>query len=187
MSDFMRGFSTGEFVQAMTENSSPAAELTTLLNFTPGDLDTNRSGKLSPSQEQKLQALQSRALMIGAGVFFALALLATMFLFGGQTSSSGILTLIGFLLTGLNAVLMGMFGRQWMRLNADLRGDSIDVVAGKLERILRPTGRINNYIVRVNNIDFAVNKDTFKAFTHEAPYRLYRTRHSHILLSVEPG
>jgi hypothetical protein len=171
----------------MSATPSPAAELMPLLNFTLDDLENNRSGKLSAAQQQHLKSLQTRLLMIGSGVFFALAFLATLFLFGGQSASSGILTLIGFLLTGLNAIVMGMFGRQWMRLNADLRGDSIDMIGGKLERILRPTGRINNYVLRVSQTDFAVNKDTFKAFQHEAPYRMYRTRHSRILLSAEPG
>ena len=40
--------------------------------------------------------------------------------------------------------------------------------------------------VRVNGEDFHVNKDLFKLFRHEVPYRLYRAPHSRVLLAAEP-
>lgn len=171
----------------MTSSPAPVTDLMPLLHFTLADLEANRGGRLSPGQQVRLKQLQTRLVFIGAAVFIGLAFLATVFLFVGQTGGAAILSLTGAGLTGINALAIGLFARQWLRLSADLRTDGVVTISGTLERILRPTGRVHHYILRVSGEEVVVNKDTFKVFQHDAPYHLYRTRHSRILLSAEPG
>lgn len=128
---------------------------------------------------------QSRLLGIGAAAFFGAVFLATIFLYIGQINQTVVLSIMGVLLTLVNAIWVGSVARQWMRLSADLREDKVDVLAGTLERVLRPTRYGQNYVVRIAGQDFAVDKETFKAFQHQADYRFYRTTHTRSLLSVE--
>jgi hypothetical protein len=79
-----------------------------------------------------------------------------------------------------------MFGRTWMRLSADMRGGQVEIIAGPMERVIRPTSRVNNYVLRVEGVDFVVRKDLFKLFRHQQPYRLYRSPHARVLLAAEP-
>lgn len=160
-------------------------DLMQALGFGDADLQANRAGTLSENQQGRLSRLQQRALMFGGAGFFGFALLATIFIFMGQQNETAILSFIGVMLTVCNAIYIGMFGRQWLRLAADKRNNQVEALQGQLERIIRPTGRINNYVVRVADTDFAVDKTVFKAFQHEARYRLYRAPHSYVLLAAE--
>jgi hypothetical protein len=164
----------------------PVEAIMPLLRFTAADLAANQQGSLSAAQQARLQQLQTRLIAIGVIVFFVMALLATGFLYGGATGSTPILSFVGVMLTVLNAIVVGMLARQWMRLNADVRAGNIEILSGKLERVLRAGRQMNNYVLRLNQVDFAVNKETFKVFRHEQQYRFYRTPHSRILLSAEP-
>jgi len=164
---------------------SERAELMSRLRFTADDVESNQAGTLSDTQEERMRQQQSRLLMIGASTFIAAVFLATLFLFVGQRNQSIVLSIIGVLLTLVNALWIGSVARQWMRLSADLRENKVDVLDGVLERILRPTRYGQNYVVRIAGQDFAVDKETFKAFQHQATYRFYRTPHMRTLLSVE--
>lgn len=155
------------------------------LRFTPEDLSANRAGKLSPAQLAHLRRLQGRAMRWAGAGFGLFVLVATGFLFLGVQQNSGIATLTGMFITVLNAISMGMFARHYMRLHADLESGAVEQLQGKLERIIRPLGRVNNYVLRVAGVDFGVTKDLFKLFEHQAPYTLYRTAHTHLLLSAE--
>lgn len=161
------------------------SELMTRLRFTAADLAANQGGELSEEQQARLRQSQTRLVAIGAASFIAAVFLATLFLFLGQQNRTLVLTIIGILLTLVNALWVGTVARQWLRLSADLREQTVEMLAGPLERVLRPTRAGQNYLVRVAGHDFAVDKETFKAFTHEATYRFYRTPHTHTLLSVE--
>lgn len=157
------------------------------LQFTGDDLLANRQGQLGDNQRQRLQSLQVRALIIGASGFFAFALVATIFLFFGSENSLLIMTLIGIFITICNAIFVGMFARQYMRLRADLTGGEIDNIAGQLERVVIPNGRMNNFLLRIEGEEFYVKKDLFKLFRHEVHYTIYRAKHSRVLLSAEPN
>lgn len=163
---------------------SERAELMSRLRFTADDLEANQAGTLSDTQEERMRQQQSRLLLIGTSTFIAAVFLATLFLFVGQRNQSLVLSIIGVLLTMVNALWIGSVARQWMRLSADLRENKVDVLDGVLERILRPTRYGQNYVVRIAGQDFAVDKETFKVFQHQAPYRFYRTPHMRTLLSV---
>ena len=157
------------------------------LQFTEADLIANRQGHLGDNQRQRLQGLQTRALLIGTLGFFGFALVATIFLFFGSENNLLIMTLIGIFITICNAIYVGIFARQYMRLRADLHSGEIDVLEGQLERVVIPNGRMNNFLLRIKDEEFYVKKDLFKLFRHDVHYRFYRTIHSHVLLSAEPN
>lgn len=163
----------------------PVEELMIPLRFTPEDLAANQQGTLGPQQQQRLKRLRSRTLWIGGLVFFGLALTATILLFlGGR--GAGVLSLMGILLTMINALSVGLFGRQWMRFNADLSDEQVAALQGRLERVLVPNRRVNNYVLRIQDTDFFVTKEQFRLFRHEEPYRIYQAPYSGTLLAAEP-
>lgn len=157
-----------------------------VMNFDTADITANRQGDLSARQQQRLHRMRRRAIVIGGALFFLLAFIATLLMFIGQQNGTWVLGFLGVLVTVCNAILMGMFGRHYMRLSADLRSGNVERISGEMNRVVRPIGKVNNYHLRVNEVDFVVDKDTFKLFRHEHAYHLYRARRSGILLSAEP-
>ena len=157
----------------------------TTLEFTSDDLQANRAGQLSAVQIDRLGRARRRNATVGVGVVIVVAFIATLLLFAGQRNTSPILGALGIAVTTINAVLVGMFARNWLRFNADLREGQVTVIKGTLERVIRPTGRVNNYVIRVDGESFSVTKEQFKAFDHEQPYCLYRAPHAGMLLSAE--
>jgi hypothetical protein len=156
------------------------------MQFDTDDLQANREGQLGANQIQRLQALQRRALLIGLGGFFGIGLLATTFIYFAQVNDALILMLVGIFMTMINALFVGLYGRQWILLNTDIRNNVIETISGPMERVVRADSRMNNFLLRVDGHDFVVKKDLFKLFRHEVPYRLYRTPLSRVLLAAEP-
>lgn len=157
------------------------------LGYTPDDLQANQTGALGTAQSERLRQMKRRAVIAGTVGFFALALLATIFLYIGGLNNSAILTLVGVGLTLCNALLIGLIARHWLRLDADLRdGQPVCALIGPLERVIRPGGNLTQYVLRVDGKEIAVKKSVFKLFRHEQAYRLYRAHHSGILLGAEP-
>lgn len=166
-------------------SSTAANGLMAAIGFTAEDLQANRAGEIGPTQAVRLRRLQRRALTFGGAGLFLFAFVATGFLFLGQQNGSPILTLVGMLVTVLNAISVGFFGRQYMRLNADLRGERVETISGPVERVIRANGRANNFLIRVADETFFVSRDLFRQFEHETPHRLYRAPHSRVLLAAE--
>lgn len=172
----------------MTQASTipPLTVFMDVMGFTVVDLEANRQGNLSSAQADNLKQTRQRNTLIGAGLFFVIVIVATIMIFVGQQNQSIILSAIGGLLTVINAIMMGMIGRSYMRTSADLRDGNIDMLEGELERIVRPSRQQDNYLLRLNNVSLYVTKEIFIQFRHETPYRIYRTRFSSVLLSAEP-
>ncbi len=166
----------------MTEHTSA---LMTALNFTSEDLEANRQSNLSDAQSQRLKSIRQRNTLIGVMIFFVTVIIATLFIFFGQQNQNTILSGIGGILTVLNAVMMGVVGRSYMRTSADLRDGGVQVLEGKLERVIKRGRRGDNYLIRVDNASIYVTQDIFLQLKHEKRYRLYRTRMSGVLLSAE--
>jgi len=166
----------------MSEHTS---KLMTALNFDRDDLVANRQGNLSKAQADRLKGIQRRNIMIGVAVFFVLVIISTTLIFFGQQNESTILSGIGGLLTVINAVMIGVIGRSFMRTNADLRDGGVEMLDGKLERVVRRGRRGDNYLIRVGDASIYVTQDIFLSLQHEKQYRLYRTRLSGVLLSAE--
>ncbi|MGB1287959.1 MAG: hypothetical protein ACPG7F_15585 [Aggregatilineales bacterium] len=136
----------------------PAEALMPFLNFTPDDLIANRAGQIGEMQQEHLKRAQQRVVLFGVGGFYALAFVGTVFLFMGAQNESAILSLVGVLIVVLNGLLVGLLGRQYMRLRADLRSGTVDIVAGTMERVVQSGRQINNYLLRVNDVEIAAFK-----------------------------
>src|SRR5688572_16429231 len=107
---------------------SDRAELMSRLRFTAEDVAANQEGSFSEAQEARLRQQQARLLWIGAAAFFGAVFLATLFLFIGQRNQTLVLTIIGVLLTMVNAIWVGSVARQWLRLSADLRENRVEIL-----------------------------------------------------------
>lgn len=166
----------------MTDHTSA---LMTALDFTTDDINANRQGNLSKPQTARLKKLRRRNIIIGVTAFFVIVLIATTLIYVGQRNENLILSGVGGLLTVLNAVMMGILGRSYMRTTADLRDGGVETLEGKLERIVKRGKQGDNYMVRIDQTEIYVTKEIFLQLKHEKPYRLYRTRLSGVLLSAE--
>lgn len=164
----------------------PAERLMQPLQFTPADLQANRNGQLGTTQRARIQKLRRRTALIGTAGFFGFVLLATALLYLGLRQNSIIFSIMGGATLLVNAVFIGMFARQWLRLSADLRQAQVDTLRGELERVVRASGQVSNFVIRVDGVDFAVPKETFNLFRHEHRYTVYRAPRSGVLLAAEP-
>lgn len=166
-------------------------DLMNLLNFSAADLDANRKGKLSAAQIHRLRGRRQRSILIGVGGMLGVALVATTFLFLGSQQASPILTLVGWSVAILNAVMMGVFLRHWLRLGADISGNSVTTLCGETTftvRLLNP--RTALYLVRVEQegsvIELDVGRDVFEALRrHKGRCCFYRALYTGTLLTVE--
>lgn len=162
--------------------------LMTALRFTPEDLAANRAGRLSEVQVYHLRVRRQRSILSGIGLILAAALIATLFLFAGRRGDNPILMFVGMGVTLCSAAFTGIFARHWLRLSADVQAQTVQVISGRLERVVRPvTRRVVNYAVRVETVEVVVSKDIFEVFQHKSDYTLYQARHSGLLLAAEPG
>lgn len=171
----------------MTQASTipPKTALMDVMGFTSADLKANQQGNLSSAQANNLKKTRQRNTMIGAVAFFVIVIIATALIFLGQQAENPILSTIGGSLTVINAIMIGMLGRSYLRTSADLRDGNVDVLEGTLERIVRPGRQQDNYLLRIDGVSLTVSKEIFIQFRHETPYRIYRTRLSGVMLSAE--
>lgn len=160
-------------------------DLPAALGFTAVDLDANRVGKLSHSQIERLKNVRRRKTLIAAALFAALVLGATFLVYIGQVNRSLILIGAGAMMTLVNAAGVGRAGRAYMRLGSDLRSGQVEALVGDVERVLRRGRAMDSFLLRINGAELSVTKDVFLGFRHEAPYRIYRTSQSRLLLSAE--
>jgi len=173
----------------MTQDATsvpPVTALMEVLNFTADDLTANRAGNLSSAQADRLKRNRQRTTLIGVVAFFVIVVIATIFLYFGQQNQSTILSIVGALLTVVNAIMIGMIARAHLRTNADLREGGVKVLEGELERVVRRGRQQDNYVLRIDGISLYVTKEVFIQFRHEIPYRIYRSRWSGVVLSAEP-
>ena len=159
--------------------------LMTAMRFGESDLRANRLGALSSAQMERMITTRRRQSALAALLFIALVVAATSLIFSGQRNQNQILALAGACLIILNAILVGIMGRAFIRLGSDLRAGNIEVLAGEVERVVRRGRQGDNYLIRVDGNSLYVSRDIFLSFQHEAPYRIYRTAHARLLLSAE--
>ena len=165
--------------------TAEANALGAALGFSSADLEANRRGKLSPAQIRRIEQRRKRNAVVAALVFFALALVATGFFYLAQLNRSLILFGAGAMLTIVNAVMVWRAGRSFMRVGGDLRAGEAEALAGEVERVLRRGRAADNYVLRIDGVDLFVSKAVFNGFQHLAPYRIYRSANSRVLLSAE--
>ena len=157
------------------------------MGFTEADLRANRNGELSAAQMQRMNNLRRRHSLIAAAFFLALVIAATALIYAGQINDNRVPILMGITLILLNAVLVGMMARSYMRLDSDLRAGGVEVLSGEVQRVLRRgASGGDHYLLRLDGAELDVKRAVFLGFQHESPYRIYRSRHAGLLLSAEP-
>jgi hypothetical protein len=166
-------------------------ELMRLLNFSAEDLEANRAGRMSVAQTSRLKQRRRRSVLIGIGAMLVAALIATTFLYLGNQQASSILMLVGWGVAILNAVMMGVFLRHWLRLGADIGGGTVATICGATTftvRMLNP--RMALYLVRVEQeagaVELDVARETFEALRrHQGHCCFYRAPYTGTLLAVD--
>ena len=153
--------------------------------FDAADLRANRAGRLSAAQVERVKSDRRRQSVIAGLMFGALVLFATAMIYAGQLNRNQTLALMGVLLIVVNAILVGVMARAFMRLGGDLRAGNVEVLAGDVERVLRRGRQGDVYLLRIGGASLPVTRDVFRTFRHEAPYRIYRSAHARLLLSAE--
>ena len=162
-------------------------QLMSAVRFNADDLEANHDGKISEVQSYFLRLRRRRSMAIGLAVFVVIIVIASLLIFAGRRDSSGILTIVGIGVTLCNAAITGIFARYWLRLNADIQNGVVQVISGKLERVIKPVNRrIVNYMIRIDNNELMVDKAVFALLEHEQIYTVYRTPYAGILLAIEP-
>lgn len=164
---------------------TPPMTLMEALDFSPDDVAANREGRVSERQQAKLRAARRRSVYVGAAILIAVGLAATVLLFLGERNESAILTFVGISVTVCNAVIMSMIVRNWLRLTADIDSGQVTALEGEVHHTIRVTGRMANYLIRLQGQEVVVSKPAFLAIREGAPYRVYRTPAAKTLLSIE--
>ncbi len=156
------------------------------LKFTEDDLQANRAGTLSERQRDYLRTDRQKNLILGIGVVAGLVLGTAAMLFVGVQGGNLILQGLGVALMACNAFATYMFGTNWLRASYDLKTDTVTVVEGMAQHVVRQFGKAQAGSVRIGEVvEIPTKPDLFKAFAPNTTYRLYRTSHTKRLLSVE--
>jgi len=161
--------------------------LTEILNFSAEDLDANRAGRLSEAQTQRLTRNWRRTLWIVIGLVILLGLAATTILFVAQRNGSSVLSIIGVLVTVINAAIVGLGAQSYLRTSNDLKGGRVSEISGVVSHTIRVSGRVATYILKVGDQNVVVSRMVFFAVEDGKPYRFYRAPSSKTLLSAEPA
>ncbi len=169
----------------MTDAAPP--HLMTALNFTAADLAANRAGELSQRQRSYLRIDHQKNMILGGVLVVVFIFTVTAFLFVGIRDGNRILQVFGVILLFCNVGLSWFFAINWVRLSYDLRTNCPDVVEGAARHVVRQLGRAKTGSVRIGEaVEVPTeNLEAFQAFEPGAVYRLYRTSHTHRLLSAE--
>jgi hypothetical protein len=166
---------------------SAADTLMEHLRFTADDLAVNRTGELSAHQRRYLTFDRQKNLIVGLVTLVVLILATAGLLFGGLRDNNWVLLTLGGILLAVNAATSWVVGIGWVRATYDLRTNTVEVVEGQAQHVVRHVAKAASGSVRVGDkVEIpAPNMEMFKAFQPGATYRLYRTSHSGRLLSVE--
>lgn len=157
------------------------------LQFTEDDLTANRSGQLSERQQSYLSLDRRKNALLGVVVVTLLVLATAALLFTGIRNGNAILQVLGVVLMFCNVGATYFFGANWVRMTYDMRTGRAEVVEGEAQHVVRQLGRAKAGSVRIGDVvEVPTDADAFKAFEPGATYRLYRTTHTHRLLSIEP-
>ena len=165
--------------------TSSMDELMLVLNFTIADLNANRSGRLGATQMARLKRNKQRVAWIALGLFFAFVTISSVLIFVGQNSQNAAAFFGGFVLILANALTVGIMGREYMRLDSDLRAGTVDALAGNIERVIKRGRRSDSHLLRIEDEEIYVTRETLECFNQNARYRIFRSRRARNLLSAE--
>ena len=158
-----------------------------ILNFSDEDLAANRAGRMSEAQKQRLTRGWRRTLWIVIGLVIVLGLVATTLLFAAQRGGSSVLSVVGILVTVINAAIVGLGAQSYIRTSNDLKGGQVTTISGVASHTIRVSGRVATYILKVDDQNVVVSRLVFFAIEDGKAYRLYRAPSSKTLLAAEPA
>ncbi len=165
--------------------SIPPTSLREALSFTDADLAANRDGRLTDAQIARLRRSWRRTLWITVAIVVIGGLAATTFLFLGQRSDSAILTLLGIIITVINAATVGLGAQSYLRLSRDVSAARVTAISGVVSHTIRVSGRVATYVLKLDQQEIVVSKPVFFAVEDRKAYRLYRAPNTKTLLSGE--
>src|SRR5262249_33021490 len=137
--------------------------LTDALNFSPEDLEANRAGRLSEAQKARLTRGWRRTLWILIGLVIVLLLAATTFLFVGRRNDLPVLSVVGVILTVINAGVVGLGAQGYLRTSNDLKSGQVVTISGMVSHTIRVSGRVATYILKVGDQNVVVSRLVFFA------------------------
>ncbi len=156
------------------------------LNFSDDDLAANRQGRLSEAQKKRLLRGWRRTLWIVITLVILFGLIATIMIFLGQRNSSPILTVIGVIVTIINATIVGLAAQSYLRTSSDVGAGKIATIDGVVTHTIRVSGRAATYVLKLDAQEIVVPKPVFFAIEDRKSYRFYRAPASKTLLAAEP-
>ena len=157
------------------------------LGFSDQDLAANRDGRLSETQKARLTRGWRRTLWILIAVVIGFGLVATILLFVAQRNNSPILTVIGILVTVINATIVGLGAQSYLRTSSDIHGERVTAISGVVSHTIRVSGRVATYVLKLDGQEVVVSKPVFFAVEDGKAYHLYRAPASKTLLAAEPA
>ncbi|MDX2162115.1 MAG: hypothetical protein SF162_12375 [bacterium] len=153
--------------------------------FTDADLYANRDRRLSDGQRARLTRAWNRLAGFGAVAFIAVVLIASWLFFqAGREENGLILSILGGSLTVVNALIVARLAQSRIRLNQDLRG-AVTATHGTVTHTVKVYNRAATYLIEIDGERLLVPKAVFFAFEERAPYVLYRSAATRVLLAAE--
>lgn len=160
------------------------ARLVALYGVDVPTLKTNRQGRMTPQQRQRVQ--RRRWHKIGNYVvrgLIALGLFAGLTLLPSENLLAAGLSVLRFILGVAGLIQLWLAGRYFWRT-------SREIVAGKVKMYPGRLHRVQWYGVRILFCErgefYHVPRHEWEAFDHHARYRIFCTPHTKIILAAQP-
>lgn len=176
----------------MKKKRMPSAlnqKLAEALDFSLEDLELNQRGELTDSQRSRLRSQRMKA-WLGAMVLLLMVLLKVgidyqnRFDMGAASASPEVQLLLIFIL--LFVLAIGVFG--WMIIRntrSDLQAGEVHSVEG-VAKLSEDRTRLTkkHYYVKIDSVEFRVDRDVYTAFERGKRYRAFYAPASKVLLSA---
>jgi hypothetical protein len=152
------------------------------LKFTTDELELNRQGSLSEAQVKGMQKVRFAAVALVVSVI--ILTLFIIWLFRGLLPLAlqvGILISAAVVLAG---ILQSLY-RGWNNADLDITRKRAGQVEGVVSTESKTENNVESFVVKIDNIEFPVEKEVFLAFQNGEPYRIYYAWYSKNILSAE--
>ncbi len=151
------------------------------LNFTEADLEANQAGELSARQ---IAALEKRRGLMFMGVFVSMVVMALFFLIASVMQPSYD-AFVFYFFAVFPALLALYLAYNVYRSSSDTRERRSAVVEGRVQLDVSGGQNSANFVLKLENKKFGLNKRQFLTFKSGDPYRVYYAPKSRRILSAE--
>lgn len=141
--------------------------LGSVFNFTASDLEYNRKGQLSPTQQQAIASMNRSCVQVaGLATLFFIALTAgSFFVLGGENGTGAAVTL------GIFAVLCGAgFLLAWTTRND---GYEMHAIEGEARLRVDTGDKAKRYTINIKGHDFTVAPNQYEIIEDGTSYKIY--------------